>query len=110
MKRTLDEPPIHGSIMVDIPDIGHKVQIEVDGHNGKTTHEGVILHPAAPNHVTIKLVNGYNASYPLDDVKSIEIIGKIPEDLAIENDEITFDDKLPRVRICLLYTSPSPRD
>ena len=51
MKRTLDEPPIHGSIMVDIPDIGHRVQIEVDGHNGKTTHEGVILHPAA-NHVT----------------------------------------------------------
>ena len=39
MKRTLDEPSIHGSVMVDIPDIGHRVQIEVDGHNGKTTHE-----------------------------------------------------------------------
>ena len=84
MKRTLDEPSIHGSIMVDIPDIGHRVQIEVDGHNGKTTHEGVILHPAAPNHVTLKLVNGYNASYAIDEVLSIEIIGKIPEDLANE--------------------------
>ena len=67
--------------MVEIPDIGHRVQIEVNGHNGKTTHEGVILHPAAPNHVTVKLVNGYNASYPIDEVASIEIIGKIPEDL-----------------------------
>ena len=99
MKRTLDEPPIHGSIMVDIPDIGHRVQIEVNGHNGKTTHEGVILHPAAPNHVTVKLVNGYNASYPIDEVTSIEIIGKIPDNLDIENDEIPFDDQLPKVRI-----------
>ena len=99
MKRTLDEPPTHGKIMVDIPDIGHRVQIEVDGHNGKTTHEGVILHPAAPNHVTLKLVNGYNASYSIDEILDIEIIDKIPEDLTNDTAEIKFDDQLPHVRI-----------
>ncbi len=99
MKRTLDEPSIHGSIMVDIPDIGHRVQIEVDGHNGKTTHEGVILHPAASNHVTIKLDNGYNASYTIDEIVSIQVVGKIDEDLTNETSDVSFDDQLPRVRI-----------
>ena len=68
MKRTLDEPSILGDIMVDIPDIGHKVQILVNGHNGKSSHEGIILHPASKDHLTIKLANGYNASYPVEDI------------------------------------------
>ena len=79
MKRTLDEPSILGKGMVDIPDVGHKVQIEVDGHNGKSTHEGVILHPAANGHVTIKLANGYNASYGVNEIVSIKVIGVLDE-------------------------------
>ena len=49
--------------------------------------------------MTIKLDNGYNASYTLDEIQSIEIIGKIREDLANETSDVSFDDKLPRVRI-----------
>tara|TARA_B100001540_G_scaffold310625_1_gene328680 strand:- start:704 stop:2098 length:1395 start_codon:yes stop_codon:yes gene_type:complete len=99
VKRTLDEPSILGNIMVDIPDIGQKVQIEVDGHNGKTTHEGVILHPAAPNHVTLKLVNGYNASYTIDEIVSIQVVGEIEEESVEKFSELDFNDQLPRVRI-----------
>ena len=99
MKRTLDEPSILGNIMVDIPDIGQKVQIEVDGHNGKTTHQGVILHPAASNHLTIKLDNGYNASYTIDEIVSIQVIGKIKEESVGAYSELEFNDQLPRVRI-----------
>ena len=76
--------------MVDIPDIGHKVQIEVDGHNGKTTHEGVILHPAANGHVTIKLANGYNASYGIDEIISITVIGMIDELTSTPSSQLTF--------------------
>ena len=99
MKRTLDEPPILGRYMVDIPDIGQKVQIEVNGHNGKTIHEGVILHPAAKNHVTIKLVNGYNASYHIDEITSIQVTGSISEQAPTSNNSLTFKAGLPHVRI-----------
>ena len=99
MKRTLDEPSILGNIMVDIPDIGHNVRIEVDGHNGKTTHEGVILHPAAPNHITIKLANGYNASYNLEEVIAIEILGVLGDDSKVNYSKLEFNEDLPRIRI-----------
>ena len=85
--------------MVDIPDIGQEVQIEVNGHNGKTTHEGVILHPAAKNHVTIKLVNGYNASYHIDEITSIQVTGSISEQAPTSNNSLTFKAGLPHVRI-----------
>ena len=99
MKRTLDEPSILGDSMVDIPDIGHRVQIEVDGHNGKTTHEGVILHPAAKGHITIKLANGYNASYAIDEVIAVKTLSGIAEAQSIEVGKLQFKEGLPRVRI-----------
>ena len=99
MKRTLDEPSILGISMVDIPDIGHRVQIEVDGHNGKTTHEGVILHPAAKGHITIKLANGYNASYAIDEVIAVKTLSGIAEAQSTEVAKLQFKEGLPRVRI-----------
>ena len=99
MKRTLDEPPILGSIMVEIPDVGHNVEIEVASHNGNTTHVGMILHPAAPNHVTVKLTNGYNASYALDEIISLKVIGQHEESVVTSENELPFKEGLPRVRI-----------
>ncbi len=61
--------------MVDAPAAGQRLNVEVNSHNGPPLIEGVALHPAAQNHVTVKLVNGYNASYPLEDVQSIELLG-----------------------------------
>ena len=57
--------------MVDMPSVGKRVKLVADGPAGSTAHEGVVLPGAAPNHVTVKLVNGYNVSYPLDMVKTI---------------------------------------
>ena len=78
--------------MVDIPDVGHKVQIEVDGHNGKSTHEGVILHPAANGHVTIKLANGYNASYGVNEIVSIKVIGMLDQPDSTTSSQLAFKD------------------
>ena len=85
--------------MVDIPNIGHKVQIEVNGHNGKTSHEGIILHPASKGHLTLKLANGYNASYPIEDIESLTVLGKIVEEEAPDYSQMEFNEGLPRVRI-----------
>ena len=85
--------------MVDIPDVGHTVKIEVQGHNGNTSHEGIILHPAAKDHITVKLPNGYNASYPVEAIISVEVTGKVAEVDGSEINEVTMNQSLPRVRI-----------
>ena len=61
--------------MVEMPSIGKRVKIEAKSPGGDVTHHGVVLPGAAPNHLTLKLANGYNVSYPIDMVLSIEEIG-----------------------------------
>ncbi len=97
--RTVDVLSACGEYMVDAPAAGQRVKVEVNSHNGPTIIEGVALHPAAQNHVTVKLVNGYNASYPLEDVQSIELLGAtdLPDTSAPL--AVSTDDSLPRVRI-----------
>ena len=85
--------------MVEIPEVGSRVKILVNSHNGQTMHEGVILHPASTGYVTVKLINGYNASYNLEEINSVEVLGQIESNNPNEDETIEFDDKLPRVRI-----------
>ena len=85
--------------MVDAPTAGQRVKVEVNSHNGRTTIEGVALHPAAKKHVSVKLVNGYNASYPLEDVLSIEILGTTQSPEIPTSSAPAIDESLPRVRI-----------
>ena len=85
--------------MVDAPTAGQRVKVEVNSHNGRTSIEGVALHPAAKNHVSVKLVNGYNASYPLEDVLSIEILGTTKSPEISTSSAPAIDKSLPRVRI-----------
>jgi len=85
--------------MVDAPPAGQRVKVEVNSHNGPTVIEGVALHPAASNHVTVKLVNGYNASYPLEDVQSIELLGTTERTDAPNPLTVNTDESLPRIRI-----------
>jgi len=91
--------PACGEYMVDAPAVGQRVKVEVNSHNGATTVEGVALHPAAKNHLTVKLVNGYNASYPLEDVQSVEILGTSTPPTASAPVAASTDGSLPRVRI-----------
>ena len=97
--RTLDVPSTVGRFMIDAPRPGERVKIEVISHNGITTLQGIALHPAAPRHVTLKLVNGYNASYPLEAVETIEIIGEYNAPQPATPQIIKASNELPRVRI-----------
>ena len=126
-------------VMVDWPDAGTPVRLVVKTWAGETSHEGIALPPAGPKLVTMKLINGYNISYPELVIQNIEIL----ESVEMEEEEIVNpipqDESLPLVHLihtggtiaskvdyktgavsarfepdelldCLLYTSPSPRD
>ena len=97
--RTVDVLPACGEYMVDAPVAGQRVKVEVNSHNGSTTIQGVALHPAAKNHLTVKLVNGYNASYPLEEVQSIEILGSHTPRPEVNPSSTVVDETLPRIRI-----------
>jgi len=66
---------------------------------GEASHEGLALPPAGPKLVTMKLVNGYNISYPEIVVQSIEIL----ESVEIHEEEkvpfIPQDESLPLVHL-----------
>ena len=86
--------------MVDVPDDGSRVLIEVESHNGSTKIEGFVIPAAAAGHITIKLVNGYNASYAIDSITSLEIVGNTIEKASTEQSPATkFNESLPTVRI-----------
>lgn len=97
--RTLDVPSTGGRFMVDAPLPGERVKIEVASHNGMTTVEGIVLHPAAPHHITLKLVNGYNASYPLEAVQSMEVTGQHQAVQPVHSKPTEASSDLPKVRI-----------
>ncbi len=97
--RTVDVLSTCGEYMVDAPVAGQRVKVEVNSHNGSTTIQGVALHPAAKNHLTVKLVNGYNASYPLEEVQSIEILGSHTPRPEVNPSSTVVDETLPRIRI-----------
>ena len=84
--------------MVEIPAIGKRVRMIAVGPAGSTSHEGVVLPGAAQNHITVKLVNGYNVSYPIDMVKSIDEISDL-ESSAVEVGNIEQNQELPKVTI-----------
>ena len=84
--------------MVEMPAIGKRVRMTVVGPAGSTSHEGVVLPGAAQNHITVKLVNGYNVSYPIDMVKSIDEISEL-ESSAVEAVKIEQNQELPKVTI-----------
>ena len=84
-----------------MPEVGLKVRIEVESHNGSTNFEGIVLHPASKGHLTLKLVNGYNASYLLEEIANLEILdSKSTEEQQItEQQDIEYNSDLPRIRI-----------
>ena len=84
--------------MVTIPEVGTRVQIEVSGFAGTTTHQGVILPGAAEQHLTIKLINGYNVSHPINTITSISILEQLSK-TTVTHADIIQDAQLPKVTI-----------
>jgi len=85
--------------MVEAPEVGSRVKIAVEGLAGSTTHEGVVLPGAAPEHLTLKLINGYNVSHPLSIISGIETIADGTSTSQNSSPEITQDATLPRITI-----------
>ena len=64
-------------IVVDWPEAGTAVRLVVKTWAGEASHEGLSLPSAGPKLVTMKLVNGYNISYPESMVQNIEILDSV---------------------------------
>ena len=84
--------------MVEMPTIGKRVRMLVAGPAGSTSHEGVVLPGAAQDHITVKLVNGYNVSYPIDMVESIDEISDTVTK-SVETNSVKQNQDLPKVTI-----------
>ena len=88
--------------MVDWPDPGTPVKLTVKTWAGLAEHTGLALPPAGPKLVTLKLVNGYNISFPHSYVESVEEIDEVPAAEEEAEPDIEQDDSLPLVH--LLHT------
>ena len=60
--------------MVAMPNPGVRVKATVNTHNETVEHTGLVLPPAAKGHLSLKLDNGYNVSYPTDAVQQLSLI------------------------------------
>ena len=82
----------------DMPEVGSRVHLVASTWNGPIEVEGVLLSPSAEDYLTIKLVNGYNATYALDSVDEITCLGDI---VTPSNDvqTVAVNSHLPLVHI-----------
>ena len=87
--------------MVEMPILGSRVRIEVNGPAGSTSHEGVVLPGAAADHLTIKLVNGYNVSYPLSMVSSLD---GLEDPLPKSTSATTVEQNTTLPRVTIIHT------
>ena len=71
------------SVMEDWPDPGTPIRLVVKTWAGLDEHVGVALPSAGPGLVTIKLVNGYNLSFPSSYVEQFQVMGEMPEPLEV---------------------------
>lgn len=82
--------------------VGSNVRIRVSTLAGERDFEGTLLPPAGQGLVTLKLVNGYNLSYPEKDVLDIMVLGNTGEAMPQEDSPFEEDESLPE--ILLIHT------
>ena len=85
--------------MVDWPDPGTPVKLTVKTWAGLAEHTGLALPPAGPELVTLKLVNGYNISFPHSYVESVEELDEAPMMEEEPEPEVEQDESLPLVHL-----------
>ena len=86
-------------LVVDWPEAGTAVRLVVKTWAGEASHEGISLPPAGPKLVTMKLVNGYNISYPEVVVQTIEILDSVEIHEKEMITHIPQDESLPLVHL-----------
>ena len=87
-----------------MPPSGSKVRIVIESRTGKQTHEGILISPAGEGLMTIKLVNGYNLSHPLDAIDSIDTIQDATEKVHEEPSNNIEENNLSLPQVTLLHT------
>lgn len=85
--------------MVALPDPGVRIKATVSTHNETAEHVGLVLPPASKGHVSIKLDNGYNVSYPAEDLLEWEPLPNESQPSTPELHAPEEDTALPRVRL-----------
>ena len=81
------------------PEPGTPVKLVVRTWAGLDEHIGVAIPSAGQDLVTIKLVNGYNLSFPSSYVEEFQVMGEIPEIKEEESEQIAQDESLPLVHL-----------
>lgn len=84
---------------MEMPEAGSRVLIRATTFDGEVEHEGLLLAPAAQGCITVKLVNGYNVTYPLDTVSTLELIEAASATPGEALDAADEDASLPEVWI-----------
>ena len=85
--------------MVELPEPGRRIKARVSTHNETVEHVGLVLPPAAPKHISIKLDNGYNVSYPAEAVQEWEELETTQPPAGGDLHRPAEDESLPRVRL-----------
>lgn len=86
-------------LMVDAPDVGLRIQATFTTHQGEVQHTGLVSPPAAPKHLTLKLENGYNVSFPVDSLVAYTILEAVLPNETTPLKATELNDALPRVRL-----------
>ena len=86
--------------------VGSNVRIRVSTLAGERDFEGTLLPPAGQGLVTLKLVNGYNLSYPEKDVLDIMVLGNTGEAMPQEDSPFEEDESLPEI-LLIIQVEPS---
>lgn len=86
-------------VMVDAPDIGLRVQATFTTLNGEVEHIGLVLPPTASKHITIKLDNGYNVSFPNDALQAWDPLDQPAPSPPPEYTNPEAASDLPKVRL-----------
>ena len=87
------------NIMVELPEPGVRISAVVLTHDETVEHIGLVLPPAATGHITIKLDNGYNVSYPSEAVQEWTGLPANEPPPSSELQAPAEDATLPRVRL-----------
>ena len=83
---------------MDAP-VGSTVRIEIDGPTGRTSVSGQVIPPAAPGHITLKLLNGYNVSHLTTSVTAMAVLSGPSESTTEAEPAPLVASGLPHVRI-----------
>ena len=79
---------------------GDRIRVELETEGGTTVLEGKVLPPAAPKHLTLKLINGYNVSHRNDRIVSLEVLDAGAKPSPAEASKEPVDDAdLPPVHV-----------